>query len=749
MIRPLAHLEFKLALIIIASTALTNILVFFSLSYFYNSFTLEVIILSILSTFAFIFPGVYFFICKPLKANLIRYKQTEISLERLMRQNELILEAAGEGIIGINCEGLIIFVNPSALKMLGYSLEELIGENHHEKIHYLNQNGQKYEEEHCPVFKTCKYGTTNKGQDEIFWRKDGSSFPIEYMSTPMIENGQIIGAVVTFRDLTERKKELQEIEEKLAHLEYLWSNLKKAEEAQKESEKRYRNFFNESRDSVFMTSALWKFTDINQSAIELFEYDANEIFRLHFKELFMNTDDFLNFEQVIKKYSSVKDFEAKLIKKSGLEIDCLITASTQIDDEGNILGYYGMIHDITDRKKLEQQLLQAQKMEAVGRLAGGVAHDFNNILTAIIGYGKLLKEEMEPDNPLQNYTTQILNSAERAANLTRALLTFSRKQIISPKPVNINDLINGITRLLNRLIGEDIELITYLSEKDLTIMADSTQIEQVLMNLATNARDAMPDGGTLIIKTDLVVFDAEYIKVHGYGKPGGFALISVEDTGSGIDEKIKERIFEPFFTTKEVGKGTGLGLAMVYGIIRQHDGYINVYSVKDKGTTFKIYLPLIKSVVEENEDVDKHYTEGGSETILLAEDDTLVRTLCKKVLEKAGYYIIEALDGEDALNIFKERSKDIQLLLLDVIMPKKNGRECYDEMKKIRPDIKVVFMSGYTADIIHKKGIIEEGIELLLKPISPNILLRKVREVLDRKSESTKTIAFLDTNFIK
>jgi len=356
---------------------------------------------------------------------------------------------------------------------------------------------------------------------------------------------------------------------------------------------------------------------------------------------------------------------------------------------------------------------------------------------------------MEPDNPLQNYTTQILNSAERAANLTRALLTFSRKQIISPKPVNINDLINGITRLLNRLIGEDIELITYLSEKDLTIMADSTQIEQVLMNLATNARDAMPDGGTLIIKTDLVVFDTEYIKVHGYGKPGGFALISVEDTGSGIDEKIKERIFEPFFTTKEVGKGTGLGLAMVYGIIRQHDGYINVYSVKDKGTTFKIYLPLIKSVVEENKDVDKHYTEGGSETILLAEDDTLVRTLCKKVLEKAGYYIIEAFDGEDAIKIFKERSKDIQLLLLDVIMPKKNGKECYDEMKKIRSDIKVVFMSGYTADMIHKKGIIEEGIELLLKPISPNELLHKVCEVLDRKSEPAKTIAFLDTNFIK
>lgn len=732
-----SNLDLKLASIIILSTILTNILIFFLITYFSLSFTLPTVLLSMFITFLLIFPATYFFVCNPLKKTLKKYKQTELSLERLIRQNELILEAAGEGIVGINCEGIIIFVNPSAAKMLGYYPHELIGENHHEKIHYLNQNGLEYEEENCPIFKTCKYGITNKGQDEIFWRKDGSSFPVEYMSTPMIENEQIIGAVVTFKDLTERRKELQEIEEKLAHLEYLWSSLRKAEEAQKESEKRYRSFFNESRDSVFMTSATWKFIDINQSALELFEYDKSEIFGLKFKDLFLNINDFSSFEQMIKQSLSVKDFEAKLIKKTGQEIDCLITASAQLDDEGSIIGYYGIIHDITDRKKLEQQLLQAQKMEAIGRLAGGVAHDFNNILTAIIGYGKLLKEEMEPDNPLQYYNTQIISSADRAANLTRALLTFSRKQIISPRPVNINDLINGITRLLNRLIGEDIELITHLSNKDLTVMADATQIEQVLMNLATNARDAMPNGGTLIINTDLVVFDTEYVKMHGYGKPGNFALISVEDTGSGIDEKIKERIFEPFFTTKEVGKGTGLGLAMVYGIIKQHEGYINVYSVQGKGTTFKIYLPLIKSIVEDIKDIDKYYSEGGSETILLAEDDALVRNLSKKILEKAGYKVIETVDGEDALKVFSENSKDIQLLLFDVIMPKKNGKECYEEIKKIKPDIKVIFMSGYTADIIHKKGIIEEGIELLLKPISPNDLLRKVREVLDKKSDRT------------
>ena len=350
----------------------------------------------------------------------------------------------------------------------------------------------------------------------------------------------------------------------------------------------------------------------------------------------------------------VKDFETKLLRKDGKEIDCLITSTLQTDDDGTISGYHGIIHDITERKKLEQQLLQAQKMEAVGRLAGGIAHDFNNILTAIIGYGNLLKLEIKEDDPLNNYATQILNSAERAANLTRALLTFSRKQIISPKPVNINDVIKGISKLLTRLIGEDIELSTHLTDKDLTVMADTTQIEQVLMNLATNARDSMSDGGTLIISTDIITFDNEYIRAHGYGRLGNFALISVEDTGCGIDEKIKERIFEPFFTTKEIGKGTGLGLAMVYGIIKQHEGYINVYSDPDKGTTFKIYLPLIKSRFEVTDQIDAAPVIGGTETILIAEDDAQVRALTKKILEKAGYQVFEAADGAEAVRMYAQ-----------------------------------------------------------------------------------------------
>jgi CheY-like chemotaxis protein len=370
-------------------------------------------------------------------------------------------------------------------------------------------------------------------------------------------------------------------------------------------------------------------------------------------------------------------------------------------------------------------------MEAIGQLAGSIAHDFNNILTAIIGYGTLLNIETTTNDIQRSYVTQMLTAAERATSLTQALLAFSRKQIINPKPVNLNEIIMGVKNLLSRLIGEDIELSIFLADKDLTVMADTSQMEQVFMNLATNARDAMPDGGRLTISTDTVELNNEFIHAHGYGKPGSYGLISIEDSGCGMDEETKKRIFEPFFTTKEVGKGTGLGLSIVYGIINQHDGIISLYSHPGLGTTFKIYLPLTKSKIEEMRQADITILKRGTETILIAEDDVQVRQLTKEVLTGFGYKVIEAKDGVDAVKVFNEHMDEIQLLILDVIMPKKNGKEVYDEIKKVRPEIKSIFISGYTADMINKKGILEEGLNLFPKPILPDKLLRKVRDVLD------------------
>lgn len=387
--------------------------------------------------------------------------------------------------------------------------------------------------------------------------------------------------------------------------------------------------------------------------------------------------------------------------------------------------------ETSEKKKLEEMLIHAQKMEAIGQLAGGIAHDFNNMLSAIIGFGGLINMNMSDDDPNKTYLKEILAAGERASHLTQGLLAFSRKQIINPKPVSLNEIIRSIEKLLGRIIRENIELKTILADRDLTVMADPGQIEQVLMNLTTNARDAMPHGGILTISTELVRLDDEFIRTHGYGEKGEYALISVSDTGVGMDRKTKDKIFEPFFTTKELGKGTGLGLAIVYGIIKQHNGYINCYSEPGKGTTFRIYMPLISPEFEKMEPTTIPELKGGSETVLVAEDDAIIRKLTRNVLERFGYKVIEAFDGDDAIRKFMDNKDKIHILLFDVIMPKKNGKEAYEEIKKIRPDIKSIFISGYTADIIHENGILNEEMNFISKPVSPNDLLKKIREVLN------------------
>ena len=399
-------------------------------------------------------------------------------------------------------------------------------------------------------------------------------------------------------------------------------------------------------------------------------------------------------------------------------------------DINTVLDAYGQ--NISEQRKLQQQLLQAQKMEAVGQLAGGVAHDFNNILTAIMGYGSLLQMKINGDSCLNDYVKQILDGADRAAEVTKSLLAFSRKQIINPRPVDLNDVVRGIEKLLSRLIGEDIEITTTLSSKEVVSMVDTGQIEQVLMNLTTNARDAMPNGGRLFLQTEVVELDDISVQSYGYGEPGIYAVLSVSDTGIGINQEVKEKIFEPFFTTKETGKGTGLGLAMVYGIIKQHGGYINVYSEPSNGTTFKIYLPAIQPKEDIlHSSLDETLPRRGTETILVAEDDEQLRQLSEMILTQNGYTVISAKDGEDAINKFIDHKNEIQLVIIDVIMPKKSGKEAYDGIKAVSPSIKVLFSSGYTGDRIDSYILGREDCSFINKPVSPKDLLKKVRELLD------------------
>ena len=400
---------------------------------------------------------------------------------------------------------------------------------------------------------------------------------------------------------------------------------------------------------------------------------------------------------------------------------------------GEVIALLGVTRDITEHKKLEEQLRHAQKMEAVGTLTGGIAHDFNNILTSIIGYTDLLSMTIAENDQTRGFLDQILAASRRAANLTQNLLAFSRKQITSPKPVDINESIRTVENMLHRLIGEEIELRTKLSDADLTILADAGQMEQVLMNLAVNARDAMPGGGTLLITTSVAEIDDHYIAHNGYGKAGTYVVVSVTDSGLGMDARTKRRIFEPFFTTKEMGKGTGLGLSIVYGIVKQHNGYIDCESEPGKGTTFTIYFPLNTARTEQAAPARPAQLRGGTETVLVTDDDEGVRRITRTMLEHLGYTVIMAADGKDAVEVFTDHKDRIDLLILDVIMPKKNGKQVYDEVRRIRPGVKTLFTSGYTADVISSKGMLEEGMHFISKPASLRELSQKIRDVLDAR----------------
>ncbi len=385
-----------------------------------------------------------------------------------------------------------------------------------------------------------------------------------------------------------------------------------------------------------------------------------------------------------------------------------------------------------EKEEIENQLRHLQKMEAITQLTSGIAHDFNNMLTAISGNAFILQRKLRMEPELMPCVEDIIYASETAAHLTRRLLTFSRRQVLDIRPASLNHIVSDVNNLLRRIIGEDINLDVKLTEKEITILADKGQIEQILVNLTANARDAMPKGGSVSIRTEIVNLDSKFTEIHSYGNPGKYALLTVADTGIGMDGDTKKRMFEPFFTTKEVGKGTGLGLSIVYGIVKQHRGYINVYSEHGMGTTFKLYFPFVASCVSSDFEFGKYMVHmKGTETILITEDDDKVRILTKRLLEDSGYTVIDTADTEEAISMFIVNKDRIKLVLLDVIMPKRNGKQVYREMVSMCPGIKAIFMSGYNEDIIHKNGILDEGSKFISKPYVPAELLRKIREVLD------------------
>jgi len=526
------------------------------------------------------------------------------------------------------------------------------------------------------------------------------------------------------------KKRTSELASTNESLRHELAERKKMEEELNSNKNRLDALINSSTDLVYLKDQQFRYLIVNRAMQTLLGLKMDQI---------LEKTDFEIFPNDIAENIRATDIETirgdkPVTKEQHLDkMDFSIVSQKVIDEKGQIIGIAAVYRNITDYKRLQDQLRQSQKMEAVGQLVGGIAHDFKNILTAIIGYATLLEMKLREDHQPLLEIEQILTSAERAAGLTQGLLAFSRKQVIKKSPANINKIVKNIEKLLVRIIGEDIEFKTVMSAEDLVCMVDTTQIEQILMNLSANARDAMHDTGMLTIGTERMWLDDAYVKYHGIKKGGHYAVMTVSDTGEGMDDATIERIFDPFFTTKEMGRGTGLGLSIVYGVVNQHDGFIHVYSEPGNGTTFKIYLPLKLADAEGEMEEAKpvQYSQERNETILVAEDQFHVREMMKKLLVKFGYNVILAEDGEDAVEKFAANADIIHLAILDVIMPKKNGKEVCDEIKKLKPHAKVLFASGYTADILQKRGISEESINFISKPVMPQDLLKKIRDILD------------------
>jgi two-component system, cell cycle sensor histidine kinase and response regulator CckA len=616
--------------------------------------------------------------------------------EEVSRRYELMSAQSRDIILFLAKEdGRILEANVAAERAYGYDGEELrkmtVSDLRAPEMRGLSESQMAEADKGGLLFET------------IHKRKDGTEFPVEVSSRGAAIGGRrtVISIV---RDVTNRRRHQEEIE-------------------------MLKHSIDGHYDGAYWIGSDNRFVYVNDAACRGLGYEREELIGMTVEAVNReSTPEVMNgIWQRLRKEGSVIS-ECIHDRKDGSRFP-VETVITYVQFGGREFAC-AFARDITEKKRLEEQLLHAQKMEAVGTLAGGVAHDFNNILTVIMGLANLVQMHIGPDDRNRPHIEQIVLSSEKAADLTRSLLAFSRKQKISVQPHRVGDVVVGTAKLLKRLLPEDIELKIETADNDAVAMLDVVQLDQVLMNLATNARDAMLHGGSLAIGTRAVSLDESFRKEHGFGRPGRYIRLSVVDTGVGMDERTMARIFDPFFTTKEVGKGTGLGLASVYGIVKQHEGYITVSSKLLKGTTFDIYLPLADAV-DPRAAASDIQIKGGSETILVIEDDGDVRKTITSILATQGYKTLEAENGDEGLRVFGAHKADIGLIILDVVMPGKNGRQVLDAIKRIDPQANAIFVSGYTGEVILHKGV-QEGVDFLQKPLSVPALLNKVREVLDR-----------------
>jgi PAS domain S-box-containing protein len=511
----------------------------------------------------------------------------------------------------------------------------------------------------------------------------------------------------------------------------------RSEEALRERDQQYHSMLQSTMDGFMVMDRQGNILDVNETYCRMLGYERRELLAMAISDF----EGLEHFEETKHHRQRIIDtghdrFETCHRGKDGVLLEVEVNVTYLADLGGR---FYAFVRDLSERKqaeaeraRLEEQYHHAQKMEALGQLTGGVAHDFNNLLQVISGNTDLARLDLEAAHPAHEALAEVTRAGERAARLVSQLLLFSRRQIMQPEHLNLNEAVTDLLKMLGRVIGEHVHLRWHPATQLGVIHADRGMIEQALVNLCVNARDAMPDGGTLTIETREEVIDEAYCATHSEARPGRYALLSVSDTGCGMDRELLERVFEPFFTTKERGKGTGLGLATVYGIVKQHDGLVEVYSEPDHGTVFKLYWPVSETVPQQVPSVEEAPVEGGTETILLAEDDEMVRNLARRILEREGYTVLAAENGTEAVALFEEHGTEIDLAILDVVMPGMGGREAYERMRTVQPGLRALFASGYSEDAIHTNFVLDQGLTLIQKPFFRKPLLRAVREVLNQ-----------------